>query len=152
MRERLLDEAVTELMFARMDRSDFLVNFGGRGLDNETERQEILNEIDGYNNYLERVRQEAAEQCRFDLLLDQESRIAPKIKDAQKRLEELVDIDPLALKLAAEKDIRGAWAALPLQEKRRVIRSVVTVRIHPVTRKMKGKRGINYERIEPVWH
>jgi site-specific DNA recombinase len=146
-----LDAVVTELVLARLERADFLAMLGKRGKGTDDERQVLLAEISKYQEYLEKVRDEAAQNLRFDLLIDQESRIEPKINAAQKRLEKLSEMDPLVLKLVSEGSVRDTWDALALPDKRRVIRAVMTPRVNRVDAEAKGKRGINYERVEAVW-
>jgi site-specific DNA recombinase len=151
MREEHLDEVVTELLLARLERPDFLVMVGERGEGNDSERQSVLDEILGYQVYLDGVRADAADKLRFDLLLDQEARIEPKIKAAQARLEKLSEIDPFVLKLVADGAIREGWLNLDLAEKRRLIRAVMVPRINRIDAASKGRKGINRDRVEPGW-
>ncbi|WP_083266583.1 recombinase family protein [Arthrobacter sp. U41] len=151
MRQEHLDEVVTGLLLARLARPDFLTGGGEPGKDTDAERQAVLAKIAGYQKYLDDVRMEAAEKLRFDLLLDQEARIQPKIKAAQKRLEQLSEMDPLVLRLVQGGAILRGWDALELADKRRVIRAVVTPRINRVGPDSKGQRGINRDRVDPIW-
>ena len=151
MREEHLDVVVTELLLARLERTDFLAMIGGRGEHNDAERGAVLDEIAGYQAYLDKVRAEAAAKLRFDLLLDQEARIEPKIKAAQARLEKLSEIDPFVFTLLAAGAIRLEWKDLELAEKRRLIRAVMAPRINRVGKGWKGQKGINHERVEPGW-
>jgi site-specific DNA recombinase len=151
MRDSHLDAVVTELVLARLERPDFLAMLGERGKGTDDERQALLAEIAKYQEYLEKVRDEAAQNLRFDLLMDQEARIEPKINAAQKRLEKLSEMDPFVLRLVSEGSVRHTWDALALQNKRRVIRAVMTPRVNRVNADAKGRRGINNERVEAVW-
>jgi hypothetical protein len=151
MREEHLDEVVTELMFARLERPDFLAMIGSRGEGNAAERRAVLDEIAGYQEYLDEVRADAAAKLRFALLLDQEARIEPKIKTAQARLEKLSEMDPFVLTLLAAGAIRLEWKDLELAEKRRLIRAVMAPRINRIGKGWKGQKGINHERVEPGW-
>ncbi|POH73473.1 recombinase family protein [Arthrobacter glacialis] len=151
MRQEHLDEVVTELVLTRIAGPDFMAVAGVRGHGVDAERHAVLAEIIGYHEYLDSVRKEAAEKLRFDLLLDQEARIGPKIKDAQKKLERLTEMDPLVLKLARSGASRQAWDALELSVQRRIVRSVVTPRINRVSGDAKGKRGVNRDRVVAVW-
>jgi site-specific DNA recombinase len=151
MRDSHLDAVVTELLFARLERPDFLAMLGERGKGTDDERQGLLGEITKYQQYLEKVRDEAARNLRFDLLIDQEARIEPKIKAAQKRLEKLSEMDPLVLQLVGKGSVRNTWASMELPEKRRLIRAMLTPRVNRVASDAKGQRGINHERVDVVW-
>jgi site-specific DNA recombinase len=151
MRAQHLEEVVTELMLARLERPNFLAMVGERGQGNDDERQALLEEIAGYQEYLDTVRADAAAQLRFDLLLDQEARIEPKIKAAQATLEKLTEIDPFVMTMLSGGAIRLEWQDLELAAKRRLIRAVMAPRVNRIGREWKGKKGINYERVEPVW-
>jgi site-specific DNA recombinase len=151
MREEHLDEVVTELMLARLERPDFLATFGRRGEGNDAKRRALLEEINGYQDYLDKVRLEAAEQLRFDLILDQEARIQPKMKAAQARLEKLSEVDPFVLTLLAGGAIRMEWQDMELALRRRVIRAVMAPRVDRIGKGWRGQKGINAERVEPGW-
>jgi DNA invertase Pin-like site-specific DNA recombinase len=151
MRDSHLDTAVTELMLARLERPDFLATIGERGNGTDAERHAILEEIASYQQYLDRVREDAAQKLRFDLLMDQETRIGPKIKAAQNRLEKLAELDPVVLRLVREGSVRDTWDKMDLPEKRRVIRGVMTPRVNRVAPDARGQRGINHARVDVVW-
>ena len=151
MREEHLDVVVTELMLARLERPDFLAMVGERGDGNEAERRAVLDEITGYQVYLDEVRADAAANLRFNLLLDQEARIEPKIRGAQARLEKLSELDPFVLTMLAAGAIRVEWMALELAMKRRLIRAVMAPRVNRIGEDQKGRKGVNHERVEPGW-
>lgn len=151
MRETHLDEVATELLLARLERPDFLAMVGERGEGNDVERQALLDEIAGYHEYLDGVRAQAAEKMRFDLLMDQETRIEPKIRAAQSKLESLAEMDPLVVKLVTEGAIHEGWKAMELPEQRRVMRAVLAPRVNRVGKGWKGQKGINKERVDPGW-
>ncbi|MDP9999056.1 hypothetical protein [Pseudarthrobacter sulfonivorans] len=151
MRDSHLDEVVSELVLARLERPNFLAMIGERGEGTDAERRAILEEIASYQEYLDKVREEAAQKLRFDLLMDQEARIEPKIKAAQNRLEELSEMDPFVLRLLREGSVRDTWEKLELPMKRRVIRAVMTPRVNRVAPDARGQRGINHDRVDVVW-
>jgi site-specific DNA recombinase len=151
MREEHLDEVVTELVLARLERPDFLAMIGERGEGNDAERRAVLDELTGYQVYLDEVRADAAANLRFALLLDQESRIEPKIKAAQAKLEKLSEMDPFVLTMLAAGAIRLEWKDLELAKKRRLIRAVMAPRINRIGKGWAGQKGINHERVEPGW-
>ena len=111
----------------------------------------VLEEIAGYLAYLDEVREDAAAKLRFNLLLDQEARIEPMIKAAQARLEKLSEMDPFVLTLLSGGSIRLEWTDMELAKKRRLIRAVMAPRINRIGKGWAGRKGINYERVEPGW-
>ncbi|MCC3291252.1 recombinase family protein [Arthrobacter sp. zg-Y1110] len=151
MRETHLDQVATELALTRLEKPEFLVEVGQRGEGNNAERRILLEKIAGYQGYLDRLREEAAEKLRFDILLDQEERIGPKIRAAQERLEKLSELDPLVLRLLSEGAIRTTWEKMELAEKRRAIRAIMTLRVNRISPDRRGQRGINHERVDVVW-
>lgn len=151
MRKELLDEAVCELLFARLERPDFLASAEAGSDSNQVERGALLQEIAGYEEYLDSVRAEAAQRLRFDLVLDQENRVRPKIEAAQARLGRLTQMDPFVLSLVADGGIRDRWASLPLAEQRRTVRAVMTPIVKPIGKGWRGRKGINWDRVEVVW-
>ena len=151
MREEHLDGVVTELMLARLERPDFLAMIGERGEGTDTERAALLGEIARYQDYLETIRADAAAKLDFSLLLDQENRIVPKIASAQTKLEKLSEVDPFVLAILAGGAIRLEWGDLELAMRRRLVRAVMAPRISRVGEDQRGKKGINYERVDPGW-
>ena len=151
MKEEYLDEIVTELVLARLERPDFLTSLGTRGAGNDQERRELLAEIDGHREWLEQVRERAEQKRDLDLLFDQQARVEPKIAAAQQRLEQLSEVDPWVLSVVRDGAIREAWAdeeKMDLVAKRRVIAAVMAPRLKLGVR---GQKGIHKERVEPGW-
>ncbi|MDN3311757.1 recombinase family protein [Microbacterium oryzae] len=152
MKEDHLDKIVTELLFERVERPDSLALMGEAGEGTDEKRRELIDEITGYQRYLDQVREQAAEKLDVSILIDQQARIEPKIKAAQERLEKLSALDPLVLKLIADGSVREAWDnELTLAQKRRVVRAVMRPQIMPVGRGWKGIKGPNAERVVPGW-
>ncbi|MBT8162619.1 MULTISPECIES: recombinase family protein [Arthrobacter] len=151
MKEEHLDLVVVEMVLERVKRPDFLARVGRQGEGVDAERQALLDEIEEHREYLEAVRKQAAARKRLDLLFDQEDRIRPLIVAAQKRLEHLTATDPLVLDLAKAEDVRAAWERLELASKRRIIRALMTPRIGPMREGWKGRRAIDYDRVQPGW-
>lgn len=149
MKEEFLDQVVTELLFARLERSDFLARVGKADKGADAERQALIDEIDGHQQYLDEVRAQAAERHDLSILFTQEDLIKPKIEEAQRQLERLASADPIVLDLAASQDVRGAWDKLELADKRRVIRAVMKPRIKRATER--GAKGIDFDRVVPGW-
>lgn len=151
MRQEHLDLIVTELVLARIQKPEFLSEVGQRGKGTEAERHALIREIEGYQEYLWRLREEAAAKLRFDLLMDQEERIGPRIRAAQERLEKLTEIDPFVLQLIRDGVMQTSWQKMALADKRRIIRTVVTPRVNPIAPERRGQRGVNYDRVDCVW-
>lgn len=161
MKEEHLDQAITELVLARLERPDFLATAGQKDGDVDAERQAILDEIKGYQEWLEQVRERATRERKLDLLFDQQERTEPLIRDAQRRLEALVKVDPVVVDMVKAGDIRKRWKRLSIAERRHIISAVVTPVINTVPVKPKGEKwegnnyrgakGINTERLELIW-
>ncbi|WP_197523621.1 recombinase family protein [Rhodococcus sp. 008] len=154
MKESTLDQLVTEVVLARLERPDFLAVVGAKQDGGDGIRQALLDEIEGHQDYLDDVRAKAAELQRFDLLLDQEKRIQPKIQAAQAKLEQLARLDPAVVLLVTGGAIREAWAGLDLPGRRRIIRAVVTPAIKRVGQGKQSRAeevSRNFGRIEWAW-
>lgn len=152
MKEEHLDRIVTELLIARLERPDFLATIGQAGQGTDEERKALVDEIAAHQKYLDGVQQQAADRHDLNIYFKQHDLIQPKINAAQKRLEQLAEMDPLVLQLVAADSIRDVWEKeFTLPQKRRVLRAVMRPRIMPVGKGWKGKKGLNHERVEPGW-
>jgi site-specific DNA recombinase len=151
MRESHLDMAVTEAVLARLERPDFLATLGQQDKGVDSQRQALLDEIAKDQAWLEQVRERAERERTLDLLFDQEARVKPKIRAAQRRLESLAETDPMVLNLARSDAVRETWDQLELADRRRVIRGLVAPRINRVTDEQRGRRGLNLKRLDMVW-
>lgn len=151
MKEETLDELTIEVVLARLERPDFLATLGARDTGTDAERRALVDEIAGHQRYLDEVREQAAELQRFDLVLDQEARIQPKIAAAQAKLERLSRADPAVIELVSGGAVRQAWAELDLPGRRRIIRAVLTPRIKPIGPGNYQREKTNRERVEWVW-
>lgn len=149
MKEEFLDQVVTELLFARLERPDFIARVGKADEGADAERQALIDEIDGHQHYLDEVRAQAAARHDLSILFAQEDLIKPKIAEAQRELERLASADPLVLDLAASRDVREAWEKLELADKRRVIRAVMKPRIKRA--RERGVKGVDFDRVVPGW-
>ena len=154
MQQEHLDTAITEALLTRLQHPTFVAMLGtaaGASAGNDAQRQVLIDEIAGYQNYLTEVKEDAAQKLRFDLLLDQQARIEPKIKAAQARLMGLLEIDPLVLKISADGSISEAWENMELAERRRVVRAVMVPRVNRIEEQWRGRKGINRDRVDPGW-
>lgn len=151
MREEHLDTAVTEAVLTRLEMPDFLARAGGKDDAVDAQRQAILDEIAGHEEWLEKVRARATRERKLDLLFDQQERTEPLIRAAQRKLEALVKVDPAVLELVKAGDVRKRWAGLSVAARRDIVLAVVTPVIHRVPPERRGRRGIDFERIELIW-
>ncbi|MET7458472.1 recombinase family protein [Streptomyces sp. NPDC005574] len=114
--------------------------------------------INGFEEQLREARKLAEEfdeeTGRFRLsagsLASMEQRLVPKLEQERKKLQSMTGVSPLLLSLLHSEDPESVWSGqeeagrpgLTLEQKREVIRKVVTVRLHKAQ-----KRGVH--RLEP---
>lgn len=151
MREEHLDLLTTTVVLLRVQQPDFLARIGQQDGTVDAERGQLLEQISTHQTWLEKVRERAATEQNLDLLFDQEARVMPLIKEAQKKLVSLAATDPLIIDLAGSDDVEARWEQLDLLQKRQIIRLLVVPLIHRVPRGTKGRKGINPDRVEWVW-
>ena len=170
MKEEFLDQIVREHAIARLARPDVLSLLGSAPSKTRARREELRAEIAEHQRYLEDVRERAAAEGMLDLLFDQQKRIEPRIRAAQKELERLVGADPVVLTLvgraaalstSASKEERfdavaEAWEELSLTQQRKVIAAIMTpvisrVQRGPGTGRKQGLREA-MKRFEPGFH
>ena len=155
MREEHLDLIVTELVLARLERPDFLATLGAQDEDVDAEREAVLEEIRGHQEWLEQVATEAEKRRDLRMLTEQRDLVEPKIEAAQRRLESLAAVDPLVLELVQSGRVREIWAER--QEsgdvvwQRHVIRDLIVPRIHRVPPEGMGRKGLNRDRVTYDW-
>jgi site-specific DNA recombinase len=146
-----LDEIVCELLFERLSQSDFASGAANQSVQAKVERRRLIDEIAAHEAYLDSVRAQAASLQRFDLIVDQESRIQPLIRDRRDALAEMVEIDPYVREFIALGDPHTEWEKLNLADQRRIVRAVVTPRVHRLERGKRSRRELNEQRVEPIW-
>ncbi|MCK2024354.1 recombinase family protein [Microbacterium sp. kSW2-24] len=146
-----LDEIVCELLFARLSSADFTSGTANQGKQAQTERRRLIDEIAAYEDYLDSVRADAAALQRFDLIIDQESRLQPLIRDCREALAEMSAIDPYVREFIDRGEPDVQWKELDLADQRRIVRAVLTPRVHRLERAKRGRRELNEQRVEPVW-
>ncbi|MGB3696258.1 MAG: recombinase family protein [Gordonia sp. (in: high G+C Gram-positive bacteria)] len=157
-----LDQIVTALIIARLARPDVLALLGQPDGSADAERSELLAQIERDQQYLEDVKQQAADARDLTIYLDQQARIQPAIDEASRKLEQLVDTDPMVLNLAAaaghspnveerESAVRELWDRLDLVDKRRVISAVAVPQVLPADRRGSRDPAKRLERIVPGW-
>lgn len=134
-----LDLIVEEQVVARLSQPGFLDTFPQTGGVVAEDRRRLLEEIDDLNDWLERVRVLALASKLPDMLLAQERLVQPQIEENLRHLRALTEI-PVVTNLVESGDVAGAWAVMDLASKRKVIRSVMTVRVQPAP--FRGARGI----------
>ena len=114
------------------------------------DRRRLLEEIDDLNDWLERVRVLALASKLPDMLLAQERLVQPQIEENLRHLRALTEI-PVVTNLVESGEVAGAWAVMDLASKRKVIRSVMNIRVQPAP--FRRARGIwqAVERTEIDW-
>lgn len=151
MSEDYLDLVVSETMIARISQPDFLDQTDQADDEITVERRELREELAKYRAYLDDVARRAAEELNSELLFTQQQLIQPKIDAAEKALEQLSQLDPAVRRLASADDVRAAWEALGLEDKRKIISAVMTPRIMPMKPSERGRKGPNPDRVRIDW-
>ncbi|TFB53646.1 recombinase family protein [Cryobacterium tagatosivorans] len=155
MREEHLDLIITELVQARLERPDFLATLGEQDEDVNAERNAVLEEIRGHQEWLDQVAMEAERRRDLRMLTEQRDLVEPKIEGARKKLELLAAADPLVLELAQSGRVREMWAEREesgdIVWQRHVIRELIVPRIHRVPPEAVGRKGPNPGRVTYDW-
>ncbi|MGN7187061.1 recombinase family protein [Microbacterium enclense] len=153
MKAEYLDLIVTELVLARFEQADFLALLNDGEDDRSAEIIQIQEEIAGHHRWLERVRERAEAEHNLELLFDQQRRVEPKLRAAERRLTAIAPVDPVVWELLADGEVRSAWESesFTLAKKRQAIRAVVTPRVKPVGSGVIGKKGPNPDRVVAAW-
>lgn len=148
IKEEHLDLLVSEAVIARLAQPDFLTAARSRDDSVDAERDEILAQIDSDRAYLDDVRQKAADAGMFDLVIDQERRVRPRIEENERRLRVLSGYSEDVLSLASEDDVREAWERLDVVRKRVIIKALM---VPVVKAAVPGQRGLQPDRVEIRW-
>lgn len=153
VKESLLDEYVERKVVERLSSPVFLAALGAAktGKQVDAQRQELLDEIEADRAYLEEVSKQAATTRNAKLLFDQQAIVQPRIDGNQRRLEALVETDPIVIELAKEGVIEAAWEEMTIQEKRRIIKAVCRPRLRRLPPERRGQRGFDESRIDMGW-
>lgn len=144
-----LDLLVTEAVIGRLSQPDFLSTARTADESVDAERAQLVESIETDRAYLEGVRQKAAEAGMFDLVIDQERRVRPRIEENERRLRALSGHSEDVLALASEEDVRGAWERMPVARQRDVIRALMVPVVKPPTQR--GAKGLQPDRVEVRW-
>src|SRR5699024_4636674 len=139
---------LTEAVIARLSQPDFLAAARSKDSSVDAERAEVLAQIEADRAYLDDVRQKAADAGMFDLVIDQERRVRPRIEANEQRLRALSGHSEEVLALASEEDVRGAWERLDVATRRDIVRSLLVPVVKPAER---GQKGLRPERVEIRW-
>ena len=149
IKEEHLDLLVSEAVIARLSQKDFLETAHSSDEDVDAERGELIEAIEADRTYLEGVRQQAAEAGMFDLVIDQERRVRPRIEANEQRLRALSGHSQEVLALASEGDVRAAWERLDVARRRDVIRALLVPVVKPIEKP--GQKGLRPERVAIRW-
>lgn len=151
MRMNLLDEIVIDQLLQHVRDSTIPSHHEGTDEKAWAMRLDLLKEIAEHEHYLDTVRAQAAAARRFELALDQQTRVQPFIDAARRKIADLTTPNPLVRALSDAPDSRQAWDALELPEQRRLVRGIMT----PVLQRIKpSERGSNRpvpDRVEIIW-
>lgn len=148
IKEEHLDLLVSEAVIGRLSEPDFLTAARSKDSSVDAERAEVLAQIEADKAYLDDVRQKAAEAGMFDLVIDQERRVRPRIEANEQRLRVLSGHSDDVLALASEEDVREAWERLDVRRRRDVIRGLLV----PIVKAAEvGKRGLQPDRVAIRW-
>jgi len=144
-RETDVDEFVTEVVLARLERPDLADVLAYKSLDDETtaalaEAREKRARLEGFYDTA------AAGELTPAALARIEARLLPEIKAAERRARATVT-SPLVAATAGV-DARTHWAELSLPQRREIISTLMSVRILPTVR---GSRTFNPESIAIEW-
>lgn len=151
MHQEHLDQIVTDALLARVTEPDFHPPTA-LGEDEEgQERRALRLEIKSDRVWLNHVEKEAARSKRPDTLIHQQRIALPRIQAAQKRIEELEELDPLVLELKDAQSARDVWERMPLAQQRHVVKSLMIPRIHPIPADERGQPGLNTQRVDLGW-
>lgn len=148
IKEEHLDLLVSEAVIARLSQPDFLTTARSSDVEVDAERARLVQAIEEDKAYLDGVRQKAAEAGMFDLVIDQERRVRPRIEESERRLRALSGHSEEVLALASADDVRAAWERMPLARQRDVIRALMVPVVKPAER---GQKGLRPERVEVRW-
>lgn len=149
MREEHLDAIVSELVIARLSRPDVLSVLARHDGDADEERARVQAELDADRAFLEQAEATSMERRDPAYYYRVKDQVQPRIDAAQERLNALVDADPSVLALAGADDVRGAWEALDIADKRTVIGALLRPRVKRAA--TRGARGIDPSRVSVEW-
>lgn len=149
IKEEHLDLLASEAVIARLSQPDFLTS--ARSVDEEVdaERERLSKAVEDDKAYLDGVRQKAADVGMFDLVIDQERRVRPRIEENERRLRALSGHSEEVLTLASEEDVRGAWERMPVARQRDVVRALMVPVVKPPAKR--GQKGLQPDRVEVRW-
>lgn len=148
-----LDQIVTDAVLERVGDAGFETP---RALDDDpdgTERRALHLEIKSHRVWLDTVWKEARRRDREHVAIAQERIVLPKIEEAQARIDRLDQLDPEIDGLRTTGSPQHTWEQLSLDQRRRIIQAVMTVRINPVPADERGRRGVdaNARRVDVSW-
>lgn len=151
IRASFLESTLLDQMFERMTHPELFSIPDSFDQVSQMRRAALLTTIAENEEYLDLVKEEAAATRRFDLLIDQESRVQPVIDAARRALETALPIDPHIELLLQAEDREATWKSLDIVEQRRIVRRVVVPVVHRLAAGRKGSREASSNRIELIW-
>lgn len=151
MHQEHLDQIITDAVLARVCEPDFHPPTALGEDEDGQERRALRLEIKSDRVWLNYVEKEAMRRKMPDLIIGQDRIVLPRIRAAQDRLEELEELDPLALGLMRARSARNTWERMPLAQRRHVVHALMIRRILPVPADERGQRGLNIRRVDLGW-
>jgi site-specific DNA recombinase len=152
IRASFLEGTLLDQMFERMSHPELFSIPDSFDHESQMRRAALLTTIAENEEYLDLVKEEAAATRRFDLLVDQESRVQPVINAARRALETSLPVDPNVEILLRSGDREETWKSFDIVQQRRIVRRVVTPVVHRVAAGRKGSREASANRIELIWN
>lgn len=126
-----VDTMIERLLIARLSQPDVLAAIADATKD--TEAQKAAAEVARLKAKLTKARELVdADQLSLESLADLETRTLPKIRDAERRARP--KHVPGAVLEVAGPDAGARWAALPVTQRRAIVKALVEVRIHRTAR------------------
>lgn len=142
-RTDLVDELVTEVIVGRLSMPDAAEVFAR----DDDEHPRAVAELEALRARLEAFTDSAAAgELSPAALARIEARLQPQIDEAQKRVASTVA--PAVVRMVSADDVRAAWDALDVADRRQVIRTLCTVTIH---KSSVGTRQFNPEDVMIEW-
>lgn len=152
IRQEHLDELVTDAVLARVSAPDFEAPRARAEDPDGGERRALRLEIKSQLVWLNAVRKESERRGLPHVFRAQRRIVRPRIEAAQFRLEALEEADPVVRDLAVSDAVRDTWEEMSLSQQRHVVQTLLIPRVNPVSPEARGRRGVNADRIDFVWH
>jgi site-specific DNA recombinase len=150
-RETLLDEFVTAIVLARLDRGDVIEAIASHAEREAPDKHGLALQMQLIGERLASARSAYADgELPLAGLIAIEKKLQARRVDIERRVRQAAPIDPIVIELS-ESHARTAWNDLSILDRRRLIRALLVVRVHPVPKDGRGRRGLHLESIDVDW-